>query len=173
MIAGVYGEVDHVKREVERTVRALKTDAAVHILRRAFEDAGVLPFAERTGAGPLPHADGAEILADAMAAEPAESFETLRFRGACDLALKMLEREHRRRRRHASILLGMCVVVLLAALGLAASSAVWRDAVTHFRGGVAMLPCAGLGLWYAYAARLAERVREDLRTLAKVELRRA
>ena len=35
-----------------------------------------------------------------------------------------------------------------------------------------MLPCGAIGLWYAYATRLAERVREDLRTLAKVELRR-
>lgn len=56
MIAGVHGEVDHVKREVERTVRALRTDAAVRILRRAFEDAGVLPLAARTEASGTPNA---------------------------------------------------------------------------------------------------------------------
>jgi hypothetical protein len=183
VIAGVHSEVGHVKGEVERMVRALTTDAAVRILRRAFEDAGVLPIAA-AGMGTLPRvssvnsvnsaksAKSAKRLADAVALEPAESFESLRFRGACELALRMLEQEHRRRRRHASLLLGLCVIVLLAALGLAVSSLVWRDAATHVNGGLAILACATIGLWYAYAARLAERVREDLRTLAKVELRR-
>jgi hypothetical protein len=172
VIAGVHSEVGHVKGDLERTVRALTTDAAVRILRRAFEDAGVLPFA---AAGTLPRVNSARRLADAVALEPAESFESLRFRGACELALKMLEQEHRRRRRHASLLLGLCAIVLLAALGLAVSSFVWRDAATvatHVDGRLAMLPCVAIGLWYAYAARLAGRVREDLRTLAKVELRR-
>lgn len=180
MIAGVHSEVGHVKGEVERTVRALTTDAAVRIVRRAFEDAGVLPFA---AAGTLPVANSgnsanigssgssASRLADAVAVEPAESFESLRFRGACELALKMLEHEHRRRRRHASVLLGLCAIVLLAAIGLAVFGLVWRDVPPHVDG-LAMLPCGAIGLWYAYAARLAERVREDLRTLAKVELRR-
>jgi hypothetical protein len=166
VIAGVQSEVGHVKGELERTVRALTTNAAVRILRRAFEDAGVLPSA---AAGSQPRVNG---LADALAAEPAESFESLRFRGAFEVALKMLEQEHRRRRRHASILLGLCAIILLAALGLAVSSLVWRDAATHVGGSLAMLPCGAIGLWYAYAARLAERVRVDLRTLAKVELRR-
>jgi hypothetical protein len=184
VIAGVHSEVGHVKGELERTVRALTTNAAVRILKRAFEDAGVLPSA---GAGSRPResrtnrtnlanranrADSANRLADAVAAEPAESFESLRFRGACELALKMLEQEHRRRRRHASILLGLCAVILLAAFGLAVSSLVWRDAATHVGSSLAMLPCGAIGLWYAHAARLAERVREDLRRLAKVELRR-
>jgi hypothetical protein len=172
VIAGVHSEVGHVKGDLERTVRALTTDAAVRILRRAFEDAGVLPFA---AAGTLPRVNSARRLADAVALEPAESFESLRFRGACELALKMLEQEHRRRRRHASLLLGLCAIILLAALGLAVSSLVWRDAATvatHVGGRLAMLSCVAIGLWYAYAARLAGRVREDLRTLAKVELRR-
>jgi hypothetical protein len=166
--AGVHSEVGHVKGEVERTVRALTTDAAVRILRRAFEDAGVLPFA---ASGTLPGAKNATGLADAVAVEPAESFESLRFRGACELALKMLEQEHRRRRRHASLLLGLCALALLAAIGLAVSGLVWRDVPAHVDG-LTMLPCGAIGVWYAYAARLAERVREDLRTLAKVELRR-
>lgn len=177
MIAGVHSEVGHVKGEVERTVRALTTDAAVRILRRAFEDAGVLPFAAAgtppgaSSANSANSATSATRLADAVAVEPAESFESLRFRGACELALKMLEQEHRRRRRHASLLLGLCAIVLLAAIGLAVFGLVWRDVPPHVDG-LAMLPCGAIGLWYAYAARLAERVREDLRTLAKIELRR-
>jgi hypothetical protein len=160
-----------VKGDVERTVRALTTAAAVRILRRAFEDAGVFPSAS----GWLPRlggATGANRLADAVAAEPAESFESLRFRGACELALNMLEQELRRRRRHASLLLGLCVVFLLSTLGFAVSSLIWRDPATDAGIGLAVLPCMAIGLWYAYAARLAEHVREDLRTLAKVELRR-
>jgi hypothetical protein len=190
VIAGVHSEVGHVKGELERTVRALTTNAAVRILRRAFEDAGVLPSAAAGGqprasranrsdrasganrANRASRGDSANRLADAVAAEPAESFESLRFRGACELALKMLEQEHCRRRRHASILLGLCAVILLAALGLATSSLVWRDVTTHVGGSLAMLPCGAIALWYAYATRLAERVREDLRRLAKVELRR-
>ncbi len=113
VIAGVHREVGHVKGDVERTVRALTTAAAVRILRRAFEDAGVLPSSASARASRL---------ADAVAAEPAESFESLRFRGACELALKMLEQEHRRRRRHASLLLGLCAIVLLVTLGLAVSA---------------------------------------------------
>jgi hypothetical protein len=173
VIAGVHSEVGHVKGEVERTVRALTTDAAVRILRRAFEDAGVLPFAAGapTGANSANSENSASRLADAIAAEPAESFESLRFRGACELALKMLEQEHRRRRRHASLLLGLSAIVLLVVVGLAVSSLVWRESTT-LADGLAMLPCGALGLWYAYAARMAECVREDLRTLAKVEFRR-
>jgi hypothetical protein len=163
VIAGVHREVGHVKGDVERAVRALTTAPAVRILRRAFEDAGVLPSYASARASRL---------ADAVAAEPGESFESLRFRGACELALKMLEQEHRRRRRHASLLLGLCAIVLLVTLGLAVSSVVWRDATIHVSSGLAVVPCGAIGLWYAYAARLAERVREDLRTLAKVELRR-
>lgn len=164
VIVGVDSAVSHVKGDVERAVRALTTAAAVRILRRAFEDAGVLPASA-----------GARLrttLADAVAVEPAESFESLRLRGAYELALTRLEREHRRRRRHASLLLGLCAILLLVAFGLAVSSLVWRDAATHVRSGLAVLPCGAIGLWYAYAARLAEHVREDLRTLAKVELRR-
>jgi hypothetical protein len=163
VIAGVHREVGHVKGDVERAVRALTTAAAARILRRAFEDAGVLPSSASARASRL---------ADAVAAEPAESFESFRFRGACELALKMLEQEHRRRRRHASLLLGLCAIVLLVTLGLAVSSLVWRDAAIHVSSGLAVVPCGAIGLWYVYAARLAERVREDLRTLAKVELRR-
>jgi hypothetical protein len=170
VIAGVHSEVGHVKGEVERTVRALTTDAAVRILRRAFEDAGVLPFAAGAPTG-ADSANSASRLADAIAAEPAESFESLRFRGACELALKMLEQEHRRRRRHTSLLLGLSAIVLLVVVGLAVSSLVWRESTT-LADGLAMLPCGALGLWYAYAARMAECVREDLRTLAKVEFRR-
>jgi hypothetical protein len=159
---------DHVKRDVERTVRALISDDAVRVLRRTFEDAGVLP--STTG---MP-GSGANLLADSVAAEPAESFESIRFRGAYELALDTLDQQQLRRGRHASFLLGLCALGVFAAIILVVWGSLWRDtaAATH-ASALACLMCSGvIGLWYRHASRIAERGRADLRTLAKVELRR-
>jgi hypothetical protein len=165
VIAGPQSEVGLVKSDVERTVRALTTDAAVRILRRAFEDAGVLPSA----ATPAP--PGAESLADALKAEPAESFESLRFRGAFELAVEMIEQEHGRRRRHASILLRLCYLGAAIAVALVASSLLWGDGAPRILILFALF-YGPIGFLFVHASRLADRVREDLRTLAKVEVRR-
>jgi hypothetical protein len=165
VIAGAQSEVGHVKGDVERAVRALTTEAAVRILRHAFEDAGVLPSVADTA---LPRAGR---LADALAAEPAESFESLRFRGAFELAIEMLEQDYAGWRRHILLLRRLCYLGVAITLALGVSSFFWPDAVLHlllpfvlFYGPIAFL--------FVHASRLAERVREDLHTLAKVELRR-
>jgi hypothetical protein len=166
VIAGVQSEVGHVKGDVERSVRALTTDAAVRILRHAFEEAGVLP----SGAAATASAPGAKSLADALAAEPAESFESLRFRGAYELAIEMIEQEHGRRRRHASILLRLCYLGAAIAFALVAAGVFWRGGALRLAVLFALF-YGPIGFLFAHASRLAERVREDLRTLAKVELR--
>jgi hypothetical protein len=164
VIADVQIEASYVKRDVERSVRALTTDAAVRILRRTFEDNGVLPSA----AGTPP---GANSLADALAAEPAESFESLRFRSAYELAVEAIEQEHGRRRRHASILLRLCYLGVAVAVALAAASVFWGGGAPRVLV-LFVLFYGPIGFLFAHASRLAERVREDLRTLAKVEVRR-
>jgi hypothetical protein len=165
VIADVQIEASYVKRDVERSVRALTTDAAVGILRRTFEDNGVLPSAAGT---PPP---GANSLADALAAEPAESFESLRFRSAYELAVEAIEQEHGRRRRHASILLRLCYLGVAVAVALAAASVFWGGGAPRVLV-LFVLFYGPIGFLFVHASRLAERVREDLRTLAKVEVRR-
>jgi hypothetical protein len=172
----VYSEAGDVKVDVERAVRALKSDVAVSILRRAFEDTGVLPS---TIGAP---GRGANSLADSVAAEPAESFESIRFRAAYESALGMLEQEHLRRLRHASILLalfsfGALATVTLTVVGLLGVGGGGRGGGG---GGPAMhvgvlagaMLSGALGVWQRYAVRIAGRVSADLRMLAWAQLRR-
>ena len=152
----------HVKRDVERTVRALTSDAAVGIMRRTLEDAGVLPSPRarmeeclRKGLGACllrgPGA-GANSLADSVAAEPVESFESIRFRGACQLAIDMLEQDHLRRGRYASFLLGLSSLCVFAAIVLVVIGSFWRGTTTHVSALASLMASGAIGLWYRHVA---------------------
>jgi hypothetical protein len=182
VIVDARSAADHVKRDVERTVRALTSDAAVGIMRRTLEDAGVLPSPAGTHGGMPAEGPGsvsargpgagANSLADSVAAEPVESFESIRFRGAYQLAIDMLEQDHLRRGRYASFLLGLSSLCVFAAIVLVVIGSFWRGTTTHVSALASLMASGAIGLWYRHLSRITERVQADLRTLAKVELRR-
>jgi hypothetical protein len=159
-------ETVSIKHDLEQVARDLTSDTATRMLQQALQAERLLPVT----AGLL--GTSQKKLADRIAAEPAATFDMGRTRGAYARALRMLEQEHKRLARHASVLLVLFSAGIVVTLGLTVVGFARGDSSDYIRALATAVPSTIIRFWYRYVSHKIANIVRDVQTMVTAEISR-